>query len=85
MRQSRSTQYSLLSGEGGGSGLLSGWTAGLAIGRPRVRIPKGAAGEFSSPELTFSVDSYLISVPPACYRSGTEKSLIILPKAQVTP
>ena len=29
----------------------------------RVRIPAGAAGEFSSPELTFCADSYSVSVP----------------------
>ena len=29
----------------------------------RVRIPAGAAGEFSSPESTFCADSYLVSVP----------------------
>ena len=30
----------------------------------RVRIPAGAAGEFSSPELTFCADSCSVSVPP---------------------
>ena len=30
----------------------------------RVRIPAGAAGEFSSPELTLCADSYSVSVPP---------------------
>ena len=35
----------------------------------RVRIPVGgAAGEFSSPELTLCADSYLVSVPPPCYQ-----------------
>ena len=53
------------------------------IERLRVRIPAGAAGEFSSPELTFCADSYSVSVPPACYRSGTLKIPLILPKAQV--
>ena len=32
------------------------------IERFRVRIPAGAAGEFSSPDLTFCADSYLVSV-----------------------
>ena len=32
--------------------------------RSRVRIPAGAAGEFSSPELTLCADSYSVSVPP---------------------
>ena len=30
----------------------------------RVRIPAGAAGEFSSPELTLCADSYSVSVSP---------------------
>ena len=38
-------------------------SAGLAIERLRVRIPAGAAGEFSSPELTLCADSYSMSVP----------------------
>ena len=44
----------------GGSGdeWLSGYSAGLVIERSRVRIPAGAAGEFSSPWSTFSADSY---------------------------
>ena len=32
--------------------------------RLRVRVPAGAAGEFSSPELTLYADSYSMSVPP---------------------
>ena len=31
--------------------------------RLRVRIPVGAAGEFSSPESTLCADSYSVSVP----------------------
>ena len=34
------------------------------IQRLRVRIPAGAAGEFSSPELTLCADSYSVCVPP---------------------
>ena len=34
------------------------------IERLRVRIPDGAAGEFSSPELTLCADSSSVSVPP---------------------
>ena len=34
------------------------------IGRSRVRIPAGVAGEFSSPESTLCADSYSVSVPP---------------------
>ena len=45
--------------------------AGLVIERLQVRIPAGAAGEFSSPESTLCADSYSVSVPLACYRSGT--------------
>ena len=33
------------------------------IERLRVRIPAGAAGEFSSPEITFCADSYSVPVP----------------------
>ena len=44
---------------------------GLVIERLRVRIPAAAAGEFSSPELTLCVDSYLVSAPPSRYRGGT--------------
>ena len=36
--------------------------------RSRVRIPTGAAGEFSSPGSTLCSDSYSVSVPPPCYR-----------------
>ena len=36
------------------------------IERLRVRIPAGAAGEFSSPESTFCADSYPVSVPSPC-------------------
>ena len=38
-------------------------SAGLVIERLRVRIPAGAAGEFSSPESSLCADSYSISVP----------------------
>ena len=48
-----------------------GYSAGLVIERLRVRIPAGAAGEFSSPELTLCADSYLVSAPPSRYRGGT--------------
>ena len=34
------------------------------IERLRVRIPAGAAGGFSSPELILCADSYPVSVPP---------------------
>ena len=41
------------------------------IERLRVWILAGAVGEFSSPESTFCVDSYLVSVPspvsPQCH------------------
>ena len=40
------------------------------IERLPVRIPAGAAEEFSSPELTLCADSYSVSVPPPCYRSS---------------
>ena len=41
------------------------------IERLQVEIPTGAAGEFSSQESTLYADSYLVSVPPPCYGSGT--------------
>ena len=43
-------------------------------------MPAGAAGEFSSPELT-------VSVPPPCYRSGTQRPWSFCQKCrwQVTP
>ena len=53
------------------------------IERLRVRIPAEVAGEFSSPESNVRADSYSVSVPPPCYRSGTLKTLVILPKVQV--
>ena len=48
-----------------------GTSAGLVAETLRVRIPAGAAGEFSSPELTLCADSYSVTVSPPCYRSGT--------------
>ena len=39
-------------------------SAGLVIKRVRVRIPAGASGEFSSPELILCADSYSASVLP---------------------
>ena len=53
------------------------------IERLRVRIPAGAAGEFSSPELILCADSYAKFVAPPCYRSGTEKTPVILSKVQL--
>ena len=41
------------------------------IQRLRVQIPAEAVGEFSSPESTLCADSYLVSVLPPCYCSGT--------------
>ena len=64
------------------TGELVGKSAGLVIERVRVRIPRGAAEDFSSPELTFSADSYSVSVPAPCYCSGTKKTPVILPKVQ---
>ena len=40
------------------------------IERLQVRILAGAAGTFSSLESTLCADSYSVSVPPPCYRSG---------------
>ena len=44
------------------------------IERLRVRIPAGAAGEFSSQVLVFfGADSYLVSALLPCYWIGTKK------------
>ena len=40
--------------------------------RLQIRIPAGAAGEFSSSESTLCANSYPVSVPPPCYRSGKD-------------
>ena len=56
---------------GEGAGLACVYSAGLVIERLRVRVPAGAAGVFSSLELTFRAYSYSVSVTPPCYRSGT--------------
>ena len=56
----------------------------------RTRDPKVASsnsrrsgGRISSQELTLCANSYSVSVPPPCYRSGTQKITVILPKVQV--
>ena len=51
-------------------GELVGKSARLMIERLLVRILAGAAGEFSSPELTLCAGSCSVSVPPLCYCSG---------------
>ena len=51
------------------------------IERLRVRIPAGAAEEFSSLELTLCADSSSVSVPPPCYHSGMEKAPVIPQKS----
>ena len=43
---------------------LVGKSAGLVIDRLRVRIPSGAAGEFSSPELTLYAGSLAVRSTP---------------------
>ena len=48
------------------------------IERLRVRIPAGAAGEFSSPELTLCADSYSVFVLSPSFRSGIQKTPVIL-------
>ena len=53
------------------------------IERLRAGIPARAADKFSSPESTLCADSYSVSVPPPCHRSGTLKNPVILPKVQV--
>ena len=53
------------------AGIACWYSAGLGIERLRVRVSAGAAGEFYSRGLTSCADSYSVSVPPPCYRSGT--------------
>ena len=50
-------------------------------------MPAEAAREFSPPELTLCADSYSVSVPPPCYRSGTKRPRSFCQKCrwQVTP
>ena len=67
----------------GEPGCLAGKSAGLVIERLWVRIPAGAAGEFSSLVSTLCADSHLVSVPSPCYRSDTQKTPVILLKVQV--
>ena len=62
---------------------IVGKSAGHVIESLRVQIPAGAAGEFPSPELPLRADSYSVSVPSSCYRSGTEKPLPFCQKVQV--
>ena len=45
--------------------------------------PGRSGGRIFSPELTLCADFYSVSVPPPCYRSGTKKTPVILPKVQV--
>ena len=52
-------------------GELVGESAGHVIEGLRVRILTGAVGESSSPKLALCTDTYSVSVPPPCYRSGT--------------
>ena len=42
-----------------------------------ARFPAGAAGGFSSPELTLCAESDLVFVPHPCHRSGTRKAPVI--------
>ena len=48
----------------GAAGTACWQSAGLVIERLPVRIPAGAAGEFSSPVLTLCADSYSVPVLP---------------------
>ena len=58
-------------------------SAGRMIERLKDWILAGVVGEFSSQELTLCADSYLVSVLPPCYCSGTKKTPVILSKAQL--
>ena len=48
--------------------LVDHWTHYQKVG---VQRPSGVVGEFSSPELTFYADSYLVFILPPYYHSGT--------------
>ena len=47
---------------------MDSWPKGCELW---FRILAGVVGEFSSPELTLCAVSYLVSIPPPCYHSGT--------------
>ena len=53
------------------------------IERSRVRIPAGAAGEFSSPGSTFCADSFRYPFYPRVTAVARKKIPVILPKVQV--
>ena len=57
------------------------------IERLRVRIPAGAAGKFSSPELSLCANSYSVSVPPRITAEARKRSRSVCRKRkwQVTP
>ena len=59
----------------------------FVISRLRVRIPAGAAGEFSSPESTLCADSYSVSVPPRVTAVARKRPRSFCQKCwwQVTP
>ena len=50
--------------------------------RSRVRIPAGAAGEFSSPGLTFCADSFRYPFHPRVTAVARINISIILPEVQ---
>ena len=66
-----------------GAEIVSWYSARLRIERLSVQTAAEAVREFSSPELTLCAESYLGSVPPPCYCSDMQKTLVILPKVQV--
>ena len=57
------------------------------IERLRVRVPAGAAGDFSSPELTLCADSYSVSIPPRVTAVARKRSRSFCQKCkwQLTP
>ena len=61
--------------------------ARLVIERLQVQIPAGAAGEFSSSDLTLCADSYLVSIPPLCYTVACKRARSFCQKCrwQVVP
>ena len=54
-----------------GTGIVGCSSAELVFESLQVRVPVGAAGEFSSPEVSLCADSYSVSFQLPYYRSGT--------------
>ena len=69
---------------GKGAGIACWHSGRLMIKRWWVQILAEAVGECSFPEFTFCAESYSVSVPPPMLLQWHVKTLVILPKVQVT-